>query len=131
MFTERGSRPIPILASVSSSRHIEDAFTVRTAPARASRAQPQTRALLPRCSFPEHLGRRALVWGCALLALAGAVRTVNASSMWRDDETLARIGIGLEPRSVNMRLLLIEVLDRAGRTEEAYHVAEESARLLP
>ncbi|PYT17432.1 MAG: hypothetical protein DMF51_02580 [Acidobacteria bacterium] len=82
-------------------------------------------------SFPEHLGRRALVWGCALLALAGAVRTVNASSMWRDDETLARIGIGLEPRSVNMRLLLIEVLDRAGRTEEAYHVAEESARLLP
>ncbi len=81
--------------------------------------------------FPEHLGKKGLVWGCALLALAAAIRTVSASPMWRDDETLAKTGIALEPRSVNMRLLLIGVLDGAGRTEEAFRVAEESARLLP
>ncbi len=75
--------------------------------------------------------RRAVVMAGALFVLAAAVRTVNAAGTWKNDQTLARAAIALEPRSITMRVLLATTLDRAGRTDEAANVAEAAAALDP
>jgi tetratricopeptide (TPR) repeat protein len=67
--------------------------------------------------------QRAAVIACSVLALAGATRTVTAARMWKDDETLARAAIALEPRTVTMRLLLSSTLERRGRLREAHEAA--------
>jgi tetratricopeptide (TPR) repeat protein len=75
--------------------------------------------------------RPAFAAACVVLGIAAAARTVTAASIWKDDETLARAAIALEPRSVIMRVLLAGVLDRAGRIDEAYRFAAEATALDP
>src|SRR6266699_3805728 len=62
-------------------------------------------------------GRRLLAGAGASLVILAFLRTVTVSAIWSDDETLARAGIALEPRSMNMRFLLASVLDRTGRVD--------------
>ncbi len=76
------------------------------------------------------LSRWAVPVAIALLA-AGAVRTVTAAEIWRDDETLGRAGIALAPRSIAMHLVLISALDVAGRVDEAYEVARRAGAIDP
>ncbi len=76
-------------------------------------------------------GRRLLAGACALLAALAVVRTVTASALWSDDETLARAGIALEPRSMTMRFLLAGTLDREGRVDEGYRVAAAAVAIDP
>ena len=76
-------------------------------------------------------GRRLLAGACALLAVLAVVRTATASALWSDDETLARAGIALEPRSMTMRFLLASTLDRAGRVDEGYRVAAAAVAIDP
>jgi tetratricopeptide (TPR) repeat protein len=86
-------------------------------------------AVVARRAAPA-LSRWAVPVAIALLA-AGAVRTVTAAEMWRDDETLGRAGIELAPRSIGMHLVLITALDAAGRVDEAYEVARQAKAIDP
>ena len=75
--------------------------------------------------------RRVLASACVLLGIAAAARTVTAASIWKDDETLARAAIHLEPRSTIMRVLLAGALERQDKIDEAWRVAAEAASIDP
>ena len=75
--------------------------------------------------------RKVMVYGCVIVLVARALRTVTAAAIWSDNETLGRAGIDLEPRSVSMHILLIAALDESGRAEEAYRAAERALAIVP
>jgi tetratricopeptide (TPR) repeat protein len=75
--------------------------------------------------------RNVLAAGCVLVSVTAAAWTMTAATMWRNNESLARAGIALEPRSVIMRLILAHVLDEAGRLDEAYGVARQAIDIDP
>ncbi len=75
--------------------------------------------------------RRAWLASATALVIAASVVTVRASGIWRDDETLGRAGINLEPRSIAMHLVLVHALDTSGRSAEAYSVAAAARAIDP
>jgi Flp pilus assembly protein TadD len=86
-------------------------------------------ALLARLGRPARRRAAIAALGVALsLSIAGSLR---AASMWRDEETLCRAAIALEPRTVNMRLVLSGHYERTGREDEAWRLAAEAREIDP
>jgi len=81
--------------------------------------------------LPARVSRSVLVPACVLVTATSAARTVAAATMWRDNETLSRAGIALEPRSVRMRHILVHVLQETGRFDEADEVMRQAMELDP
>jgi Flp pilus assembly protein TadD len=75
--------------------------------------------------------RRAWLAVGAAVVLVASAWTSRASGIWRDDETLGRAGIALEPRSVAMHLVLVHALDMSGKSAEAYSVAAAARAIDP
>jgi tetratricopeptide (TPR) repeat protein len=75
--------------------------------------------------------RTATIVPVLLVALAFGAQSWWQVQAWRDDETLARRGLAVNPRSQILRQILGSALARQGRGDEALAQYREAARLHP